>query len=60
MAATIFDCDAVPQPPFSRSRQRPCELSPAFQSRDHQRISPWVAAATVDFAARCQPSLPRL
>jgi len=34
--------------------------SPAFQSRDLQRIRQRVAAATVDFADRCQPSLPRL
>src|SRR5215471_16135492 len=26
------------QPPFSWSRQRPCEFSPAFQSRESSRI----------------------
>jgi hypothetical protein len=31
--------EKIMQSPFSRSRQRPCDLSPAFQSRDRQRIS---------------------
>jgi len=35
-----MDFEKIMQAPFSRSRQRPYELSPAFQSRDHQRIRP--------------------
>src|SRR5262245_61177906 len=49
----------IVQPPSSRPRQRRMILARLFKAGTISASVP-VAAATVDFADRCQPSLPRL